>query len=91
MHINYLKSLILILSNTISINILYWYYLALKCVRCLKNIGIRVAGLLINYTNLLSFRTDIDNFFTMFYIIKYIIYIIQCNISMKNSKKYNIQ
>lgn len=63
--------------------------MALKYVRCLENIGIQVANLLTYYyytTNALSPGIDIDNFGTMFYIIIYIIYIIQCNVSMINIK-----
>jgi len=54
--------------------------LALKCVRCLENIGIRVANLLTYYyytTNALSPGIDTDNFGTMVYIY-YIHYTMQC-------------
>lgn len=54
--------------------------MALKCVRCLENIGIRVANLLTYYyytTNALSPGIDTDNFGTMVYIY-YIHYTMQC-------------
>lgn len=49
--------------------------MALKYVRCLENIGIRVTNLLIYYANALSFGIYTDYFVTMFYIIIWVYYI----------------